>query len=311
MPMTLTAGLKTSLNKISKSIITIIVLYSYQTVNWANQAGAIGFNFADILNQAEYANAAYQSEADIQKLSEIREVELTAYGTIADIQIAYFLITNHKTKQQTIAVRGTANVENAMIDVSLKLVLDEHSNLYLHRGFAHSAGQIYAVVKPLLKKDYAINTTGHSLGGAVAVVLAVYLDQDGFQNGQITTFGQPKVTNLKGASSISNLNILRIVTARDLVPLVPLFDPLDIENLDIFWHAGKEIILLDDNEYAVLEGMDAMLRATRFTQEPLNEENLQHHRMQLYVAKLTQRIDSAKQVDYENSFNLFNLFGSN
>ena len=197
---------------------------------------------------------AYQTETDIRQLSEAKNIELSAYGTIADIQIAYFLVTDNLSKQQTISVRGTSNIENAMVDIALKLVLDESSNLYLHQGFAHAAQQVYTAIKPLLHKDYEINTTGHSLGGAVAVILAIYLDNDGFQNGQTTTFGQPKVTNLKGANSISHLDILRIVNARDLVPLVPLFDPLDINNLDIFWHAGKEIVLLEDDEFAVFSG---------------------------------------------------------
>ena len=100
------------------------------------------------------------------------------------------------------------------------------------------------------------------------------------------------------------------MTPKDLVPLVPLFDPLDINNIDIFWHAGKEVILLEDNQYAVLEGVESMLRAMRFTQQLLTEENLQHHQMSLYLQLLESKIDSAENVSYENSFNLFNLFGS-
>jgi len=298
------------LNNFLKSLITSFCLICFASVSLANQNETQAIDFSDVLQQAELANAAYQTEVEVLQLSETKKVKLSAYGTIADTQIAYFLITDSQSKQQTIAVRGTSNIENAMVDIALKLVHDEHSNLYLHRGFAHSAQQVYTAIRPLLNKDYEINTTGHSLGGAVAVILAIYLDRDGFQSGKTITFGQPKVTNLKGATSISHLDILRIVTARDLVPLVPLFDPLDINNLDIFWHVGKEIILLEDDEFAILTGVDSMLRATRFTQQPLDEDNLHHHTMQLYFKKLTERLGSAKQVNYENSFNLFNLFGS-
>ena len=298
------------MNKNLFYLITFFWLIVSVTNSWADQLEAHEIDFANISQQAELANAAYQSESQIRELSNVRGIEVTALGTIADIQIGYFLTTDRHSQQQTIAVRGTSNIENAMVDITLKLVLDEYSGLYLHSGFAHAAQQVYKSVKPLLNKDFKIETTGHSLGGAVAVILAIYLDRDGYQISQTTTFGQPKVTNLGGANTLEHLNIIRVVTPRDLVPLVPLFDPLDINNLDIFWHAGKEVVLLDENKFAILTGINSMLRATRFTQQTPDEENLRHHTMQLYLDLLGKRIDSAEQVDYENSFNLFNLFGS-
>ena len=298
------------MNKSLCSFIALLCLVCATTAVRADQHQTQGIDFTVIHQQAELANAAYQSEIHIQQYLASQSLELTGYGTIDNIQIAYMLVTDKRSKQQTIAVRGTSNIENAMVDITLKLVLDERSNLYLHRGFAHAAKQVYTAIKPLLNREFTINTTGHSLGGAVAVLLAMYLDFDGYQNGRTMTFGQPKVTNLKGAQALTHLNILRIVTARDLVPLVPLFDPLDINNLDIFWHSGQEIVLLEDRQFAILTGINSMLRATRFTQQPLNEENLRHHSMKLYLDSIAQRIESAEQVDYQNSFNLFNLFGN-
>ncbi|MFT5659233.1 MAG: triacylglycerol lipase, partial [Gammaproteobacteria bacterium] len=125
----------------------------------------------------------------------------------------------------------------------------------------------------------------------------------------VTTFGQPKVTNFEGANSLNHLDIKRIVLPNDLVPLIPPFDPLDIQNLDIYWHAGKELILLKDKQYTIVEGVDAMLRATKFTQEPLNEGNLVNHKMSIYRQAVNKKTPLAKQVAYENNFNLFNLFG--
>jgi len=267
-------------------------------------------NFTEIQKQAIFANAAYQSEDKIRTLLESGNYTLTLYHTIPDIQISFFLATNELTKTQIISVRGTSNIENAMVDISLKLMMDKNTGVRLHEGFSFAAKQVYAELEPLLNSDYKINVTGHSLGGAVALILAMYLDAYQFNIEQVITFGQPKVTNISGANKIQHINVIRVVTPFDLVPLVPLFDPLDISNVDVYWHAGKEVILLADTQYAILEGTDSMLRATRFTQKPLTEDNLSNHQMPLYLEMIKAKTKSSKLVPYQTDLNLFNLFGS-
>jgi hypothetical protein len=183
----------------------------------------------------------------------------------------------------------------------------------LHEGFGASAKQVYAeltALKPLLKPEYKINVTGHSPGGAIALVLAMFLDNDQFKVEQVVTFGQPKVTNVRGANSFQHINVIRVVPPNDLLPLVPLLDPLDINNLDISWHAGRDVIFLEDNQYVVFEGLDSMLRATRFMQKPLNEENLENHKMSVYLNLIDARVMSSEEAPYKTDFNLFNQFGS-
>jgi triacylglycerol lipase len=267
-------------------------------------------NFAVLHQHAIFARAVYQSEDNVRVLIESSNYSLTLYHTIPGTQISFLLATNKLTRTQIIAVRGTTNIENAMIDISLKLVLDQKTGIRLHDGFSFAAKQVYAELKPMLKADYKINLTGHSLGGAVALILAIYLDADQFNVEQVTTFGQPKVTNIAGANKIQHINVIRVVTPLDLVPLVPLFDPLDLSNVDVYWHAGKEVVLLANSQYAVLQGTESMLRASGFTQRLLSEENLQHHQMTLYQNMVRARIKSSKLVPYQNNYNLFNLFGS-
>jgi triacylglycerol lipase len=285
-----------------------VTLLCLATALSANDRAAI--NFLDIREQAMFANAAYLAEPEIRALVESRDAGLTLYHTIADIQVAFFLVTSAVTKTQVISIRGTSNIENAMVNVSQKLRVDANMGVSLHQGFAYSAKQVYTELKPLLKPEYEIRVTGHSLGGAVALILAMFLDKDQFKVKQVVTFGQPKVSNIRGAVSAQHIDVIRVVTPHDLVPLVPVFDPLDINNIDIFWHAGREVILLEDNQYAVLEGMDSMLRATKFTQKPLTEANLKDHQMSFYLNLIDTRVTSAKQVPYKTDLNLFNLFGN-
>jgi hypothetical protein len=267
-------------------------------------------DFIAIHEQAGFASAAYGSEDKVRAFVEAQGYTLTLYKTDPDIQVTYFLATNESARTQVISVRGTANTENAMVNISFKLRPDPVSGIYLHEGFGIAAKRVYAELKPLLNPGYKIRTTGHSLGGAVALILAMYLDLDQFNIDQVTTFGQPKVTNIAGATRLNLINIIRVVMPLDPVPLVPPLDPLDINNIDIYWHAGKEVVLLADNQYAILEGMDSMLRATRFTQRLLDDNNVKHHRMSVYLGMIVAKLKSPAQVPYKTDLNLFNLFGS-
>ncbi|MCW9013467.1 MAG: lipase family protein [Gammaproteobacteria bacterium] len=271
--------------------------------------GQDAIDFIAIQQYAEFSNAAYQAKAEIQQQRFSKNYSFTHYSKIPAIEISYFLQTDNIAKTQIIAVRGTSNIENAIVDVALKLTPDKHTGIRLHNGFSRAAQAIYAEIKPQLKTDYMISTTGHSLGGAVALILAMYLDVDNYQTGPVITFGQPKVTNVAGANKFQHLKVFRVVMPKDLVPLVPPLDPVDINDIDIYWHLGKEIVLLEANTYALLEGVSSMMRATRFTQQPLNESNLKDHQMSLYMNMLDKKIPAAKRVSFKHDFNLFNLFG--
>lgn len=274
----------------------------------ADQTEQDSVNFEAILESAGLANIAYFPETEIGELIHAKNYTLTLYRTIPENKVSYFIATNELTKTQVISIRGTSNIENTFVDISLKLTLDQHTGLRLHKGFSLAARRIYTDLQPHLKKNHVINTTGHSLGGAVALILAMYLDSDHFTIGRVTTFGQPKVTNFAGAKNFKHLNVVRVVTPLDLVPLVPPLDPLDIGALDIYWHTGKEVLLLSDNRYSQLEGLDSMLRVTKFTQKALTEENLGNHSMSFYIEMLNKKTQSAELVPYKNSFNIFNLF---
>ena len=277
------------------------------TVAWS-VAQAIEEDFSIIRSYGLLANASYAGKSNAQQACTGQGYELTHYGTASGVEAAYFLCSNHTNKNQIIAVRGTANVENIMVDADFKLIEDELIGTMLHSGFAASASAIYKTIKPMLKRDYSTNTTGHSLGGAVAMVLAMYLEHDGYQLGKVITFGQPKVTNIMGARQYDNMDITRIVTEKDMVPLVPPIDFMDIKKPDIYWHAGEELILLSGREYSTTSGISSMLRAVQFFKEIPSEQNLQHHTMTLYLDLIEKKISRSDKVPFKTGISIYDMF---
>ena len=261
--------------------------------------------FAEILQFGRLANAAYANRAAIEKTVAAQGYVLTHYANLPKLQVSYYLASDDKNRTQTIAIRGTSNVENALVDIAIQLIKSDNSEVLLHNGFAVSAQGIYNDIKPKLNKQYKIRTTGHSLGGAVAAVLAMYLKNDGYQIERVVTFGQPKVTNFGGSRILDKLEIWRVVTSGDLVPLVPPLEMADINNLNIYWHSGREIILLEGKQYSVTSGVESMLRATKFLAQPLSEKNLRHHQMSYYLALIEAKISDAQWIPYKNDLSIF------
>ena len=272
--------------------------------------------FVEILEYARLADSAYESRDSVARLAKEMNAELALHEDVAGLDVTYFLLTDTTNKTHWIAVRGTVNVRNTLVNLDLQLLPNKDIGIQLHSGFAETAKDIFLKIKPELKKDFAIKITGHSLGGAVATVLAMHLDMKRYSVERIITFGQPKVTNFTGAQKFSHLNLLRVVSAIDFVPLLPPVDVVDlnfsdlnsISNVGIYWPLGQEIILLDKNEYSVAKGLDSMLRATKFLNKQPDMSNLNHHKMVHYLKAIKDRQQSAIWKPYKNDFSIFSIF---
>ena len=290
-----------------KSLLILFVLMSAPALYASDEES---LRFKQLHQFALLANVAYQGKGEIQQVLDKTGFTLTKHGQLPGYGVGYFLATNDALKQQIIAVRGTSNIENAMVDAALELLPNKHTGIKLHQGFALSADLIYNSIKADLKQGYIIDTTGHSLGGAAALILAMYVDKDGLKMGKVITFGQPKVTNLNGSQRFAHLDVTRIVMPKDVVPLVPPFDPVDIANkFDIYWHLGTEVLLQQKNTYSQLAGMQSMMRVTDFLNQTISEENLQQHYMQLYIESLSRKLVNPERIPYKNDFSIYDLFG--
>ncbi len=264
--------------------------------------GAIDF-FA-VKESALLSAASYAPVEQVEQRLRRVEYDLLHHNTLPSSELSYFLARS-STGVQHLSFRGTSNLENALVDLDLALTLDNDINIQLHQGFAGAAKAAYGDVKDKLNKSQPIKTTGHSLGGAIAVIVAMYLQRDGYLIDQVITFGQPKVTNVSGAKIFSDLPLTRVVTPEDLVPLVPPLSPLQLQNLDIYWHNGLELILLGNKEYSTTDGLKSMMRATKVVNKIPDETNLQAHQIDTYLTLIEGLQQEAKPVPYKMGINLF------
>lgn len=261
-------------------------------------------DFFPIKQSALLSAASYAAPEIIEQRLQNVNYTLVHHAELAESAVSYFL-TRSPLGVQQLAFRGTSNLENVLVDLDVQLQLDKRLGIQLHQGFSAAAEAVYEDALPFLDKTKSVQTTGHSLGGAIAVIVGMYLQRDGFQLTNVVTFGQPKVTNVQGAEVFQSLPLTRVVTPSDIVPLVPPLSPLQLQNLDIYWHMGNEVILLPGKSYALTDGIKSMMRATKFVSSVPDESNLHAHQIQTYLSLIDQKIEGAVEEEYKMEISVF------
>lgn len=248
-------------------------------------------DFAQALQYAQRASLAYEQDAAIQQQSG-PGVRVSVSAPLSSGIKAYVELDDAK-RVQWIVVRGTSNLINIQLDVDYNKVVESRLQIPLHKGFADSALQIYQFAKPLLKPDYETRITGHSLGGAAAVIVLMLLKEDGFKLGQAITFGQPKVTNRDGARKYRALPLLRFVNDKDPVPLLPPFELFAVLDEGPFQHFGPEVVLEDGPKYRYYsdhQGQRMSVLSFWNNLKNLSLQDVPEHFMSTYLARIRQKL---------------------
>jgi hypothetical protein len=246
-------------------------------------------DFAELDYYAQRANAAYDPIPQIRK----DYPKVTRAVTVQSVDVRYFVETDTATRTQTLSIRGTAERPNVWEDIETALVPDTVLGIPLHRGFQKDAAAIYDDVFPHLRKDYPLRLTGHSLGGAVAVILAGYFEKQGFTVDRVVTFGQPKLSTRQPPETTSAVTT-RVVHDLDVVPMIPPYTPARP-----YQHFAPEVILRQGPSYVYLNQHDAdRLSAGDFWRN-LTDFSAKEHHMDGYVANIDEkRENGAQQVPY-------------
>ncbi len=123
-----------------------------------------------------------------------------------------------------VAFRGTDNVEDWWHDAKFRQVND--GGRLVHAGFYDSAaalwGPMLGILREMWQRDDRLWITGHSLGGAIATLIAKWLNDTNWDISGVYTFGQPRVGSVDFADKYPLHKVHhRFVNNRDFVPHVP------------------------------------------------------------------------------------------
>lgn len=150
----------------------------------------------------------------------IAKYENPAYELIPAeaLSVNYYLFS--QKSQLVIVFEGTNDISGFKTDLTIdeKKFLDNNESR-VHHGYFSEALSARFFIAPYLRKDREIIITGHSLGGAVAHLLAAMLYKEGYRV-NLYTFGAPPVGNEDFVASIEGLPHERYTHILDLIPML-------------------------------------------------------------------------------------------
>lgn len=142
-------------------------------------------------------------------------------GTLGEAQA----FITHDDRMILIVARGTQEIADWVRDVNATQVPSEAGEGQAHHGFHESFKAVRDFVVPYLdafrRNNQIIVVCGHSLGGAIALLMAEWLRNNLSEDVLLYTYGSPRAGDeafVKGAGALTHH---RIVNHNDLIPTVP------------------------------------------------------------------------------------------
>lgn len=187
---------------------------------------------------AALAILAYEDPAEAESGSELLGMsgftQFESDGTVVNV-------VSDET-QLVIAFRGTDDSDDVRYDADFSTEPGEFG-ARVHSGFRMALNKVWGDIEPvILATNKDVLFTGHSLGGALALLAAARVLEMGRRVEGVVTFGQPRVGKGKFAREI-NLRMLsrifRVINFVDPVTRIPLA-------IQGYRHAGRRWYY-DDN----------------------------------------------------------------
>ena len=135
-----------------------------------------------------------------------------------------FLAKRESDKTAVLAFRGTEANKWKDVKTDIKAwTKNSDDGTKIHSGFADAFNHVKFAVDSAISNScqgYSLYITGHSLGGALAIIAAKELEKTTTKIAACYTFGSPRVGNEEFNEKIK-APVYRVVNAADGVPLVP------------------------------------------------------------------------------------------
>ena len=181
-----------------------------------------------------YEEVPYSKRLEVMPYdpSRYREEALKGWNNPEDVHFLYHEDTGtqafitHNDRVMLISIRGTQGLKDILTDLDGRQEPFSGGVGQAHRGFHGGFKAAQAFVQRYLDAfyhpDHSIIVCGHSLGGAIALLLAEWLRREPKQpQVQLYTFGAPRAGDRTFVQGAQELIHHRLVNHNDLVPGVP------------------------------------------------------------------------------------------
>tara|TARA_Y100000589_G_scaffold314433_1_gene336840 strand:+ start:341 stop:1324 length:984 start_codon:yes stop_codon:yes gene_type:complete len=182
-----------------------------------------------VLRRSNQALLTYKSDSVVKEIYPNAKIHTTQTS-----KIKFISIVDSKAGTRLICVRGNSNFKNWLVSMDAELVKGFLGDIKIHSGFLKGALEVYESLafKDIMRKkttsteqrnDLPLQNIilGHSMGGAIAVLLAKKMQMEGHNIKEVITFAQPMITNSEGASLMNSVPLLRVGLDRDVVIYLP------------------------------------------------------------------------------------------
>lgn len=200
---------------------------------------------------------------DVSILIEMAEYCETIYDDgkeIEDNEFAYNVVQDRGVT--IISIRGTNNGRNVLTDLDARPFRDRKLGVQVHRGFRDAAEKLRDEIISNHALEETIILTGHSLGGAIAQIIGLWLEDDAYEV-QIYSFGSPSVMT----EQLWTDGHFRVYLENDPVPFLPPFPyvhwGMRINASTLDWdedHPIGDITKIDARDHSIKEYLKVLRR---------------------------------------------------
>jgi len=246
---------------------------------------------------AEAALLAYSEEAPVRAAVQQWGLDLAYFFVEVEACQGYLAVSADK-KIAVLAFRGTEKkLEDWQVDTEFKFVKSPIGPGQTHYGFTSELNLVYdklaAKLQERLGPDTLLYLTGHSLGAALATLMAARLvkAQKNYGVHSVHTFGSPRVGDLDFAKDYElalGHCTYRVVNAEDLVTRVPpRIIPGEPRHYE---HVGQIVFFDSDGDLQLNAGfwerfLNTVINAVQDFRDEI-KTSIKDHSMELYVRLL-------------------------